>query len=72
MSESMMQSESMNYHQPQEHFRNRQQNMGYKTGLKNKRVVILGGGFAGIEILKRLQKEFRDDNCIGQEVLIQC
>ena len=29
----MMQSESMNYHQPQEHFRIRQQNMGYKTGL---------------------------------------
>src|ERR687891_1753067 len=57
---SIMQSESMGYHQPQEHRRNGQQE--YNTGLKNKRVVILGSGFAGIEVLKRLQKEFRDDD----------
>jgi NADH dehydrogenase len=29
-----------------------------------KRVVILGGGFAGIEILKRLQKKFQNDDRI--------
>ena len=57
---SINKSESMDYHQPQEHRRNGQQE--YNTGLKNKRVVILGSGFAGIEVLKRLQKEFRDDD----------
>src|SRR5919109_2141083 len=29
--------------------------------IKQKRILILGGGFAGVEVLKRLQKEFQND-----------
>ena len=29
--------------------------------IKQKRILILGGGFAGVEVLKRLQKAFQDD-----------
>src|ERR671931_586476 len=29
--------------------------------IKQKRILILGGGFAGVEILRRLQKAFQDD-----------
>ena len=35
-----------------------------KKSQESKRVVILGTGFAGIEVLKRLQKEFRNDKTI--------
>ena len=63
---STMQSESIDYHhQSQGRRQNKQQqNKEYKIGLKNKRVIILGSGFAGIEVLNRLQKEFRDDNYV--------
>jgi NADH dehydrogenase FAD-containing subunit len=29
--------------------------------IKQKRILILGGGFTGVEVLKRLQKEFQND-----------
>jgi NADH:ubiquinone reductase (H+-translocating) len=32
-----------------------------KKPIQLKRIVILGGGFAGIEVLRRLQKAFQDD-----------
>ena len=50
-----MRSEATCYHR---HRKDRE----YLSDSKNKRVIILGSGFAGIEILKRLQNEFRDDD----------
>ena len=32
-----------------------------KTPIQQKRILILGGGFAGIEVLRQLQKAFQDD-----------
>lgn len=29
---------------------------------KSARMIILGSGFAGVEVLKKLQKEFRNDD----------
>lgn len=34
---------------------------GTTTPIQGKRILILGGGFAGIEVLKRLQNAFEDD-----------
>jgi NADH:ubiquinone reductase (H+-translocating) len=31
-------------------------------GKKSTRIIILGSGFAGVEVLKKLQKEFRNDD----------
>ena len=32
-----------------------------KTPIQQKRILILGGGFGGIEVLRQLQKAFQDD-----------
>jgi NADH dehydrogenase FAD-containing subunit len=31
-------------------------------GKKSSRIIILGSGFAGAEVLKKLQKEYRNDD----------
>ncbi|MGC1931252.1 MAG: hypothetical protein WA667_19960, partial [Candidatus Nitrosopolaris sp.] len=31
---------------------------------KSARIIILGSGFAGVEVLKKLQKEFRNNDSV--------
>ena len=43
---------------------NNNNNSNRKTRQQPIRILILGGGFAGIEVLKRLQDDFQDDSAV--------
>ena len=40
------------------------QKLTYSSSLSTEHIVILGSGFAGIEVLKRVQNKFKNDKNI--------